>query len=175
LADQKCFEIPGAEDEGLDMELEFTDENGHGTGKRIYLQLKAGNSHLRRRKKDDAEIFQIKNPRWVEYWMSQPWPVMLVIGTFPDEHERGHSGTDDRFVSIRWMEIRDWLKRKTDNGRKKVTQIVFEGERLDLTPGGSLGTRCNARSAVRPSRVWRRRGVRLPLELRPGSWCRVAG
>ena len=24
-ADQKCFEIPGVEDEGLDMEVEFTD------------------------------------------------------------------------------------------------------------------------------------------------------
>lgn len=31
-ADQKCFEIPGTEDEGIDMELEFTDDKGKGTG-----------------------------------------------------------------------------------------------------------------------------------------------
>jgi hypothetical protein len=40
-ADQKCFEIPGTEDEGLDMEVEFTDSDRRGTGKRVYLQLKA--------------------------------------------------------------------------------------------------------------------------------------
>ena len=27
-ADQKCFEIPGTEDNGIDMELEFTDDGG---------------------------------------------------------------------------------------------------------------------------------------------------
>jgi transcription elongation factor Elf1 len=49
-ADQKCFEVPGVEDEGLDMEVEFTEADGSGSGKRLYLQLKAGNSYLRRRK-----------------------------------------------------------------------------------------------------------------------------
>ena len=39
-ADQKCFEIPATEDEGLDMELEFTNDDGVGTGRRLYLQLK---------------------------------------------------------------------------------------------------------------------------------------
>src|SRR5882757_2314619 len=52
-ADQKCFEIPATEDEGIDMELEFTDDDGKGTGKRLYLQLKSGNSHLRKRKDND--------------------------------------------------------------------------------------------------------------------------
>jgi small GTP-binding protein len=132
-ADQKCFEIPGAEDEGIDMEVEFTDQDGNGTGKRMYLQLKAGNSHLRRRKEDGAEVFQIKNPRWVEYWLKQPVPVMLVIGTFPEDDERLRGEAEIRFTDVRWMEIRDWLKRATDNGREKVTQIIFEGERLDLS------------------------------------------
>ena len=80
-ADQKCFEIPATEDEGLDMELEFTDEDGKGTGQRLYLQLKAGNSYLRKRK-DGAEIFTIKKKSWVRNWLAQPHPVMLVIGTF---------------------------------------------------------------------------------------------
>ncbi len=46
-ADQKCFEIPATEDEGLDMELEFTNDEGEGTGRRLYLQLKSGNCRLR--------------------------------------------------------------------------------------------------------------------------------
>ena len=84
-ADQKCFEIPGVEDEGLDMEVEFTDDEGRGTGKRIFLQLKAGNSHLERRKRDNAEIFRIKKQSWVDYWMKQNCPVVLVVGTFPED------------------------------------------------------------------------------------------
>jgi len=33
---------------------------------------------------------------------------------------------------VRWMEVRDWLKRASDNGKKPVKQIVFEGERFDV-------------------------------------------
>jgi hypothetical protein len=130
-ADQKCFEIPGVEDEGIDMEVEFTDANGVGTGKRIYLQLKAGNSYLKRRKRDDAEIFKIKKPRWVDYWLAQDRPVMLVIGTFPMEGESLRSGTRENFADIRWMEISELLRRESDNGKTPVTQIIFQGERLD--------------------------------------------
>ena len=55
-ADQKCFEIPATEDEGIDMELEFTDDDGRGTGRRLYLQLKCGNSHLEKRRRGDGGI-----------------------------------------------------------------------------------------------------------------------
>jgi len=34
------------------------------------------------RRKDGGEIFTIKEPRWVDYWLKQPHPVMLVLGTF---------------------------------------------------------------------------------------------
>jgi hypothetical protein len=30
------------------------------------------------------------------------------------------------------MEIRDYLKRESDNGKKTVKQIVFTGERFDV-------------------------------------------
>jgi len=30
------------------------------------------------------------------------------------------------------MEVRDWLKRASENGRKPVKQIVFEVERFDV-------------------------------------------
>ena len=129
-ADQKCFEIPATEDEGLDMELEFTDQDGKGTGQRLYLQLKAGNSYLRKRK-DGVEIFKIKEQRWVDYWLKQPHPVMLVIGTFAREDERIASRDRLEFAEVRWMEISSYLKRESDNGKKPVTQIVFKGERLD--------------------------------------------
>jgi hypothetical protein len=30
------------------------------------------------------------------------------------------------------MEVGDWLKHESDDGKKPVRQIVFEGERLDV-------------------------------------------
>ena len=29
-------------------------------------------------------------------------------------------------------EVRDWLKRESDDGKRTVKQIVFDGERLDV-------------------------------------------
>ncbi len=130
-ADQKCFEIPGVEDEGLDMEVEFTDADGHGTGKRLYLQLKAGNTHLQRRKSDGAEIFKIKKQRWVKYWLKQPHPVLLVIGTFPEEADERRGGEQERFADIRWMEISELLRKASKDGKQPVRQIVFQGETLN--------------------------------------------
>jgi len=131
-ADQKCFEIPCTEDEGIDMELEFTDNDGKGSGKRLYLQLKSGNSHLKKRK-DGVEIFAIKEQRWVDYWLKQSDPVMLVIGTFPQDDERLMGREKLEFSEVRWMEISSYLVRESENGTKPVTQIEFKGERLDMT------------------------------------------
>lgn len=131
-ADQKCFEIPATEDEGIDMELEFTNDEGKGTGKRLYLQLKSGNSHLKKRK-DGSEIFGIEEQRWVEYWLQQPHPVMLVIGTFSEEDARAVGKEKLEFADVRWMEITSVLKRESQNGTKPVKQIEFKGERLDLS------------------------------------------
>ena len=33
---------------------------------------------------------------------------------------------------VRWMEIRDYLIRESDDGKKAVKQIVFAGERFDV-------------------------------------------
>jgi hypothetical protein len=103
-------------DHGIDGEIEFKDDAGRATGKRLYLQLKSGDSYLTERKRDEAEVFKIKNPRWADYWQQQAYPVMLVIRT-----SDGH---------IRWMDVSAWLKRNTAGG-KTVKQIVFEGERFD--------------------------------------------
>ena len=56
--------------------------DGKASGKRLYLQLKSGDSYLSPRQRDDAEIFTIKNRRHAEYWQQQAYPVMLVIRTW---------------------------------------------------------------------------------------------
>ena len=105
-------------DHGIDMEIEFKDDDGKATGKKLYLQMKSGDSFLRTRKRDGAELFNIKKERHAQYWMDQAFPVMLIIRNSKGE--------------IRWMEVRDWLQRASDNGRKQVRQIVFEGERFNV-------------------------------------------
>ena len=105
-------------DHGIDMEIEFKSDAGEATGRKLYLQLKSGDSYLRERKRDSAEIFTIKDERHVRYWMAQPVPVLLVIRNAEGE--------------VRWMEVRDYLKHESDNGQRPVRQIVFAGERFDV-------------------------------------------
>jgi hypothetical protein len=40
------------------------------------------------------------------------------------------------------MEVRDWLKRKSNNGEKTVKQILFEGERFDVMSVRRWRDRC---------------------------------
>lgn len=100
-------------DHGIDGEIEFKDYSGRATGKRLYLQLKSGDSYLHKRKADEAEVFTIKKTRWADYWQQQAYPVMLVIRT-----------SDGK---IRWMNVSAYLERHGAEG-KQVKQIVFEGE-----------------------------------------------
>ena len=79
-----------------------------------------------------AEVFTIKKQRWVKTWMNQPHPVMLVIGTFPEEDGRATGSAKHEFAEVRWMEITSLLQRESANGTKPVKQIEFKGERLDL-------------------------------------------
>lgn len=117
LAGQICRE-KSISDHGIDMEVEFKDDRHEATGEMVFLQLKSGDSHLYRRMSDGAEIFTIKDERHARYWMAQQFPVLLVIRNSEGE--------------IRWMEVRDWLRRESDNGKKLVKQIVFQGERFDV-------------------------------------------
>lgn len=104
-------------DHGVDGEIEFKDDQGRASGKRLYVQLKSGDSYLKKRQSDDAEIFQIKNPRWADYWQRHAYTVMLVVRTSDGE--------------IRWMDVSSYLRRESAGG-KTIKQIVFEGERLDV-------------------------------------------
>lgn len=100
-------------DHGIDGEIEFKSNDGQATGKRLYLQLKSGDSYLTKRQRDGAEIFHIKKARWADYWRSHAYPVMLVI-----RNSKGEA---------RWMDVSEYLKR----AENQVKQIVFEGERFD--------------------------------------------
>ena len=104
-------------DHGIDGEIEFKDDQGHASGRRLYMQLKSGDSYLQKRLEDGAEVFQIQNPRWARYWQEQAYPVMLVF--------RASSG------EIRWMNVTEYLKGKGQGGAA-VRQIVFTGERFDV-------------------------------------------
>ncbi len=117
LAGQICREL-GVSDHGIDAEIEFKDDAGEATGRKLYLQLKAGDTYLRERKGDGVEIFAIRDERHARYWMTQPFSVLLVIRTSDGE--------------VRWMDVRDWLKRATDNGQTPIRGIVFQGERFDV-------------------------------------------
>lgn len=97
-------------DHGIDGEIEFKDQDGKASGKRLYLQLKSGDSYLYKRARDGAEVFTIKNPRHSKYWLQQAYPVMLVI--------RSSDG------QVRWMNVTDYLLQLL----KPSKQIVFSGE-----------------------------------------------
>ena len=103
-------------DHGIDGEIEFKDDQGRASGRRLYVQLKSGDSYLQKRERDGAEVFQIRHARWADYWRQQACPVMLVIRTSDG--------------GIRWMDASACLERESPRGTP-VRQIVFEGERFD--------------------------------------------
>jgi Domain of unknown function (DUF4365) len=100
------------------MEIEFKDDDNKATDQILFLQLKSSDSSLSERKRDGAPIFRMPTARRATYRREQALPVLLVIRTPDGEVHR--------------MEIRDDLKRASDNGKKVVRQIVFAGERFDV-------------------------------------------
>jgi small GTP-binding protein len=107
-------------DYGIDGEVEFKDNDGRPSGKKIYVQLKSGNSYLRTRRSDGLEVFDVKNDHHLEYWISQPVDVYLVIRQ--TDKQTGEQ-------TIRWMNVTRYLKNRKD---KKSRQIIFDGEALTM-------------------------------------------
>jgi DNA-directed RNA polymerase subunit RPC12/RpoP len=109
---------------GIDGEVEFKDNDGRPSGKKIYVQLKSENYYLRkwshRRNADGFEVFDVKEDHFLESWISQPADVYLVIRQM-DETSGGQI--------IRWMNVTRYLKARRD---KTSRQIVFAGEKLDM-------------------------------------------
>ena len=117
LAGQICREKQ-VSDWGIDAEVEFKNDQGEATAKRVWLQLKSGDSFLTIRKKDGAAIFKAFNERQANYWMNHAEPVILLIRNSVGE--------------VRWVDIRKELRRVTNNGMRQVRQIVFDGVRFDV-------------------------------------------
>ena len=107
-------------DYGIDGEVEFKDNDGKASGKRIYMQLKSGNSYLRTRKSDGSEVFDVKNDRHLEYWVSQPVDVYLVIRQTDEASGEANDPLDER----------DSLPESRQD--KKSRQIIFDGQKLDM-------------------------------------------
>ena len=112
-------------DVGIDGEIEFKDYYGIASGERVYLQLKSGDSYLRDRQRDKAEVFDIKKRRWAEYWIKQKYPVMLVIRTSNRK--------------IRWFNATKYLQAKKAAGEWPVRQIIFDVE--NFSPSNLLKKR----------------------------------
>jgi small GTP-binding protein len=110
----QVFRLVSRFDYGIDGEIEFKDDRGKPSGKKIYVQLKSGASYLRHRKRDNSLVFDLKNPRHLEYWQNQPVDVYLVI-------------RDEQGV-IRWMNVTPYLLAREN---KESLQLVFNGEKLD--------------------------------------------
>ncbi|MBI1765889.1 MAG: DUF4365 domain-containing protein [Acidobacteria bacterium] len=62
----QIFRPTANSDWGIDGEIEFKDSEGNASGRRVYLQLKSGDSYLEQRK-DGREVFKIKKPRHADY------------------------------------------------------------------------------------------------------------
>lgn len=105
----QIFRQTSNSDWGIDGEIEFKDKSGKTTGKRVYLQLKSGNSYLQRRGSTRRSFFNVRSG-YAEYWMKQEYPVMLVI----------HNSVDE----ILWMNVTEYLKKHGSDVRK----IPFDGE-----------------------------------------------
>lgn len=116
----QIFRLVEMSDHGIDGEVEFKDDDGKASGKRIYVQLKSGNSYRRTRQSDGSEVFDVKDERHLEYWVSQPVDMYLVIRQ-TDETSGGQV--------IRWMNVTRYLKARDD---KQSRQIIFTGEKLDM-------------------------------------------
>ncbi|MCX6305314.1 MAG: TIR domain-containing protein [Bacteroidetes bacterium] len=116
LADQISREFHVSK-QGIDMEIEFTDDAHEPTGKKLYLQLKYNDSYLRMHD-DIMDVFTIKDERLIDIWINKRFPVMLVIRNSDGE--------------VRWMDVQDWLQKTTNFDETEVIQIPFQGERFDV-------------------------------------------
>lgn len=129
-ADQRCFELPATEDEGLDIELEFTNDDGEGTGRRPYLQLKVGQfpSHE-------------TQDRWCGDFQDQRAALGAAVdsaaasGDAGDRYVLGGRRAGDRQgqAGIRRGALDGMLQRESASGTKPVKRIESKGGRLDLS------------------------------------------
>ena len=125
-------------DYGIDGEVEFKDNDGQPSGKKIYVQLKSGNYYSRTRQRDGREVFDVKNDRHLEYWISIPVDVYLVVRQTDERTDGG---------IIRWMNVTNYLMNRED---KESLKIIFDGEALTMEAVWRLRDAFFPRSARTP-------------------------
>ncbi|HYH81809.1 MAG TPA: DUF4365 domain-containing protein, partial [Longimicrobium sp.] len=110
----QTFQAAPLDEAGTDGFIEFRDDRGELSGRRVFLVLWSGDSRIRGfttdHGTDDEEAFSIEDPRLVASWRGSVQPVVLVI--------RNSEG------QIRWMNLTDALKRHDPGDR----QMLFGGE-----------------------------------------------
>jgi small GTP-binding protein len=135
LAGQICRELT-VSDHGIDFEIEFNDDTGATTGKKLFIQLRSTDSYEYKRR-GQKEVFAIRDELDARYWITREFPVMLVI--------RALDG------NVSWMNVREWLisalrataaedarakqtspSQESDGVRKLVKEVVFDGDRFDV-------------------------------------------
>jgi len=117
-------------DHGIDGEIEFKNTQNQATGKRVYLQLKSGDSHVRLRKSDGQWMFDIKKDRWVEYWHDQPFPVILIVRARWGEEEKELRGEEENY-EMRWIDVREAIRERLEDGDERIRSVEFHGKRFD--------------------------------------------
>ena len=109
-------------DFGIDGEIEWVDNAGTVSGRRIYVQLKSGKAQISR-KADGTEVFRIKSERHIQYWRDQDSDVYLVVRTEKDGE-------------VRWMNISQALR------NNPTATVHFTGTRLDRSSLLETRDRC---------------------------------
>lgn len=119
----QIFRLFANADRGIDGEVEFKANDGQASGQKVYVQLGGSYVYERSPKRDGRNVFEVTDPRHLDYWRSLPADVYLVI------RETGERGDE----AIRWMNVTRYLAgRGAGRGDKAGRRIVFTGERLDM-------------------------------------------
>jgi hypothetical protein len=123
LAGQIAREL-AVSDHGIDMEVEFRDDAGRATGRKVWLVLESSGTG-RDGRRISGDVYVDHGPEVLtssaentRYWMERPDPVMLLVRR-----------VDER---VWWMDVREWVRRESEGGKKGVRQIAFKGERFDV-------------------------------------------
>lgn len=103
-------------EQGIDGEIEFRDNEGNASGRKIYVQMRLRESYTYQRQRNGKEIFTMKNSYHSVYWHQHNYIVYLIV--------RNPDGV------IRWMNVTEYLRNQSGEGSK---YIFFEGEPFTAT------------------------------------------
>ena len=128
-------------DHGIDMEIELSRTTAKPPAEKSICNSNPATRSLAS-KRDDAEIFTIKDERHARYWMEQAFPVMLVIRNSEGKSAGWRCGVLKRVAKQQGSRQSDHLRGRT----------LRRHERPPLAgPGVTRGCAVQARQALRLS------------------------